>query len=70
MPQSTLIPQVPPTNLAIVPPPEGKPAISLISDKLAEAWDAVKDGPKAASMSRGLDAVGVSSAPWIIFYCS
>jgi hypothetical protein len=70
-PQPTLISGVPPTNLAIVPPPEGKRAISSpISDKLAEAWDAVKDGSKVASKSRGLDAVGMSPARWILFCCS
>lgn len=35
-------------------------------DKLAEAWDMVKDGPKDANTSRVLDAVGVSSALGIL----
>lgn len=72
MPQPTLIPEVSSTDLAIVPPPlaEGKSAISPISDKLAEAWDAVKDGPKVAGTSRGLDAVGVPPALWIVSYRS
>jgi len=35
-------------------------------DKLAEAWDMVKDGPKDANTSRVLDAVGVSSVLGIL----
>jgi len=45
------------TNLAMVPPPEmitaGRP------DKLAEAWDAVRDDPGVANISRKLDAAGM-----------
>jgi hypothetical protein len=68
-PQPTPIPGpsgILPTNLAMVPPPKEIPAISPILDNLAKAWDAVKDGPKVAITSRGLDAVGVSSAPYIL----
>ena len=57
------IPGVLPTNLAIASPPEGLPAMSSISGKLAEISNAVKDDATVANASRGLDAVGVSSAP-------
>ena len=52
-----------PTNLALASPPEELPAINPIPEKLAEAWNAVKDGATVADASRGLDAIGVSSAP-------
>jgi|SRR5580693_8018867 hypothetical protein len=52
-----------PTNLAIASPQEGLPAMSSISGKLAEISNAVKDDATVANASRGLDAVGVSSAP-------
>jgi hypothetical protein len=32
----------------------------VIPDKLADAWDAVKDDPKIANTSRAVDAVGLS----------
>ena len=46
------------TNLAMVSPPEMIPAVVLAPDKLAEAWDAVKDDPNMAKTSRELDSVG------------
>jgi hypothetical protein len=50
-------------NLAVLPSPDMMPAISPLSDKLTEAWEAVKDDKSGASMSRKLDIVGVSSIP-------
>ena len=52
-----------PSNLAIASPPERLPAISPISGKLAESWNAVKGDATVANASRGLDAIGVSTAP-------
>ena len=49
------------TNVAVVPSPETVPAIGPVQDKLAEAWDAVKDDRKIANTSRAVDADGVSS---------
>jgi hypothetical protein len=43
--------------------PEMSPATGPVPDKLADAWDAVKDGPKIANTTRALDTVGVSSTP-------
>ena len=40
--------------------PTGNPA----PDKLAEAWDTIKDGPNVGSTGRRLDAIGVSSIPF------
>jgi hypothetical protein len=57
------IPGVLPTNLAIASPPEGLPAMSSISGKLAETWNAVKDDATVANASRGLGAIGMSSVP-------
>lgn len=48
-----------PTNLAIASPPEGLPAMS---PKLVETWNAIKDDAIVANTSRGLGAIGVSSA--------
>jgi len=55
-------------NSVTVPPPERIPATGAVPDKLAEAWDAIKDGPKIADRSRALHAkgVGVSAAPSLI----
>jgi len=52
-------------NSVTVHSPERIPAIGAVPDKLAEAWDAVKDGPKIADRSRSLPAEddGVSAAP-------
>ena len=52
-----------PTDLVTMPPPEATPPISPTSDKLVEAYDAVKDGPNVSSISRELDAVGACSVP-------
>jgi hypothetical protein len=57
------IPRALPTNDAVVPSPEMVPAIGPVPDKLADAWDAVKNDPKVTNMSRALDTVGVSPAP-------
>jgi hypothetical protein len=59
-----------PTNLAVVPPPEGLPATSSVSDMFAEAWNVVKDEAKVANSSRGLGVVGGTSVPRILFYGS
>jgi len=45
-----------------VSPPEMIPTMSPVPDKLAEAWDAIKDGPNIANARRRLDTVGVSFA--------
>ena len=57
-------------NLDRVSPPEMIPTVSPVPDKLAEAWDAIKDGPNIANASRRLDTVGVgvSFAIWLLFY--
>jgi hypothetical protein len=55
-------------NSVAVSSPERIPAIGAVQDKLAEALDAVKDGPKIADTSRALHAVGVSAAP-SLFFC-
>jgi hypothetical protein len=39
------------------------PTRSPAPDKLAEAWDAIKDGPNVVSTSRKVDTIGVSSIP-------
>jgi hypothetical protein len=57
------IPSVLLTNVTVVPQPEMVPAIDPVPDKLADAWDAVKDDPKITNMSRALDTVGASPAP-------
>ena len=51
-----------PTNLAIAPPPEAMPPLSPTSDRIVQAWDAVKDGPKFSNINRELDVVGACSA--------
>ena len=51
------------TNLAMIPPPEVIPAVVPALDKLAEARDAVNDGPNMAETSRKLDSVGSFSVP-------
>jgi hypothetical protein len=43
------------------------PVPDKLADKLADAWDAVKDDPKIANTSGVLDTVGVYSAPSILF---
>ena len=50
-----------------VTPPEMRPAIDAIPEKLAEARDAVKDGAQVANMSRGADVIGAFSMPRILF---
>ena len=55
-------------NSSAVPSPEGIPITGAVLDKLSEAWNAVKDGPKIADTSRARHAVGVSAAPLFFFY--
>jgi len=55
------------TNLAMVPPLAMIPAIVPAPDKLAEAWDTVKDDPNIAKTSRGLDSVGSFSVPLSLY---
>jgi hypothetical protein len=61
-----------PTNLVMVSPPEGLPAIRPNSDEpeLAEAWNAVKDKANSTNTNKAPDIVGVSLALRILFYCS
>ncbi|KAF8497394.1 hypothetical protein F5888DRAFT_1906711 [Russula emetica] len=70
------IPSVHPNRVA-VPSPERIPAIGAVPDRLAEAWDAVKDGPKFADTRRALpshdvddmlDTSQISAAPYIPFF--
>ncbi|SRR6266446_1620040 len=68
-PSDPVIPHVHPTNIAVIPSPEAVPAIGAEPDKLADAWGAVKDGPKVASTGRARDADGVFSATSLFFYC-
>lgn len=49
------------TNLATVAPPVIIPDRSPVQDKLAEAWDVVKDDPGVSKASRELNTVGVYS---------
>jgi hypothetical protein len=58
------IPNVFLTNHTVIPSPE----IGPVPDKLADAWDAVKDDPKIADTSRAVDTVGLSQAPALIFH--
>ena len=51
------------TNLAIVSPPETQ-------DKLAEAWEAVKDEPEVVDISRELDTVGLYLLPRLLSLCN
>jgi hypothetical protein len=37
------------------------PPVSPVPDKLAEAWDAIKDGPSIPKAKEGLDTIGASS---------
>lgn len=54
------IPNTSPANQTMVPSLEMLPAISPMSDMLAEAWDAVKDDSKVENTSRELDTLSVS----------
>jgi len=54
-------PSTVPTNDPTVPPPGVIPAIDPIDELVEEAQDALKDAPEVGNMSRGVDAVGVSS---------
>ena len=56
-------PSTVPTNDPTVPPPGVIPAIDPIDKLVEEAQDALKDAPEVGNMSRGVDAVGVSSVP-------
>ena len=51
------------TNLSVVPHTEMMSVLSPVSDTLAEAWDAVKDGPKDSNKNPRLNTVGASSVP-------
>ena len=62
------IPSVLLTNIGVVPSPEIVPATGTVSDKLADAWDAIKDDTKFANTSQALDTVCVSSVPSPFFY--
>jgi hypothetical protein len=57
------IPNVLRTTVSVVPSPEMVPAVGSVTDKLADAWDTVKDDPKIAKTSRAFDTVGVSLVP-------
>ena len=60
------VPAIPNVLLAsdtTVPSPGVVSAVGPVPDKLADAWDAVKDDPNIASTGRALDTVGMSSAP-------
>jgi hypothetical protein len=48
------------SDLADIPSPEMVPAIGPVPDKLADAWDAVKDDPNIANTSRAVDTFGLS----------
>jgi hypothetical protein len=52
-----------PTNDHTVPPPGVIPAIDPVDKLVEEAQDALKDAPEVGNISRGVDAVGVSSVP-------
>ena len=54
-------PSTVPTNDPTVPPPGVIPAIGPIDKLVEEAQDALKDAPEVGNMSRGVDAVGLSS---------
>jgi hypothetical protein len=56
-------PNVALTNLPMVPHTEGLPVLHAVSDTLAGAWSAVKDGSKDSNMGGRLDAVGAFSVP-------
>ena len=57
------------TKLPMVSSPNMIPACrSPIQDKLAEAWDAVKDDPRIATMSKELHTVGMCSLPGVLFF--
>jgi hypothetical protein len=60
-------PSFSPTNLAVEPPAEAMPSISPVQNKLVEAWDAIKDDPTTSDTNRGLNTVGVSSIPGVLF---
>lgn len=50
------------TNPDVAPPPEMIPPVSPVPDRLAEAWDAIKDGPSIPKASKGLDTIGAPSS--------
>ena len=50
------------TRLPMVSSPDMMPACSSpVQDKLAEAWDAVKDDPRITKMSKEIHTVGMCS---------
>jgi hypothetical protein len=67
MPLPTSTPGVFLTNLAMLPPPEMIPAVDPVQDKLTEAWTLVKDDPKIADKTPGLNTAGASSVPMFLF---
>jgi hypothetical protein len=56
------------TKLAMVSSPDLMPVCSSpVQDKLAEAWDAVKDDARVAKMSQELHTAGMCSLPRVLF---
>jgi len=56
------------TKLSMVSSPDMMPVCSSpVQDKLAEAWDAVKDDARVAKMSQELHPVGMCSLPRVLF---
>ena len=56
------------TKLSMVSSPDMMPVCgSTVQDKLAEAWDAVKDDARLAKMSRELHTTGMYSLPRVLF---
>ena len=51
------------TNSDMAPLPEMISAVSPVPVGLADAWNAIKDGPKVAKASGEFDTIGVSSVP-------
>jgi len=50
------------TNLDRSPLPEMTSTMSFVPDRLAEAWNAIKDGPSIPKASGGLDTISASSS--------
>ena len=57
------IPSAPLASATTMPSPEMVSAVGPVPEKLADAWDAVKDDPNIANTGRALNIVGVFSAP-------
>jgi hypothetical protein len=58
------------TNAAVASSPEMVPTIDAVPDKLAEAWDAVKDDPGVAKANRELDTIGVCPLARLLSRCN